>query len=126
MKIGSVAQLKGKDALPWTVSAARRHPFGMQDSVSCGALTALDADDGRVLWQFQAPTPLVAGVTPTAGGVVYTGDLAGTLYVFDAASGAGLFQDQTGAPIGGGVISYSRKGRQYVAVAVRMHAPVTW
>ena len=126
VKIGSVADLKGKDALPWTGSAELRHPFGVQDSVSRGALTALDADDGHVLWQFQAPTPLVAGVTPTAGGVVFTGDLAGTFYAFDAASGTVLFQDRTGAPIGGGVISYSRQGRQFVAVAVGMHAPVTW
>ncbi|MEO8635928.1 MAG: PQQ-binding-like beta-propeller repeat protein [Gemmatimonadales bacterium] len=126
VKVGPVADLKGKTALPWTGSRELRHPFGVNDSVSRGALTALDADDGHILWQFQAPTPLVAGVTPTAGGLVFTGDLEGTFYAFDAASGAVLFQDKTGAPIGGGVISYSRQRRQYVAVAVGMHAPGTW
>ena len=126
IKVGTVADLKGKDALPWTGSSELRHPFGVQDSVSRGALTALDADAGRILWQFDSPTPMVAGVVATAGGLVFTGDLDGYFYGFDAATGNVLFRDKTGAPIGGGVIAYSRPGRQYVAVAVGMHAPATW
>jgi alcohol dehydrogenase (cytochrome c) len=125
VKVGPVSALKGKLALPWTGSSELRHPFGVQDTISRGALTALDAEDGHVRWQFASPTPLVAGVTPTAGGVVFTGDLQGTFYGFDAETGAVVFRDTTGAPIGGGVISYSAGGRQYVAVAVGMDA-ATW
>ena len=35
-----------------------------------GWVTALEGDRGRVLWRFQAPTPIVAGVTPAAGALV--------------------------------------------------------
>jgi hypothetical protein len=29
-------------------------------------------------------------------------------------------------PVGGGVVTYAVAGRQYVAVAAGLHAPVTW
>jgi hypothetical protein len=29
-------------------------------------------------------------------------------------------------PVGGGVVSYAVGGRQYVAVAAGLHAPLTW
>jgi hypothetical protein len=31
-----------------------------------------------------------------------------------------------GVPIGGGVVTYRAGGRQLIAVAAGMHAPVTW
>ncbi len=125
IKVGPPGDLKGKDALPWTGSSQLTHPFGVPDGTRRGALTALDADNGQVLWRFDAPTPLVAGVLSTGGGVVMTGDLAGNFYGFDGADGSVKFRDSTGAPIGGGVISYTRGGRQYIAVAVGMDAK-TW
>ena len=53
-----------------------------------GWLTAFDADNGAVRWKFAAPRPMLAGVTPTAGGLVFAADLGGTLYAFDADKGA--------------------------------------
>ena len=44
-----------------------------------GWITAFDADSGAVRWKFAAPAPVVAGVTPTAGGLVFSADLTGTL-----------------------------------------------
>ena len=81
-----------------------------------GWLTALDAETGQVRWRFHAPQPIVAGVTPTAGGLVFTGDLAGTFYAFDAASGKVLFAYSTHGAIAGGVVTYARSGKQYVAI----------
>ena len=52
-----------------------------------GWLTAFDADNGAVRWKFAAPRPMLAGVTPTAGGLVFAADLGGTLYAFDADEG---------------------------------------
>ncbi|GJG89513.1 alcohol dehydrogenase [Gemmatimonadetes bacterium T265] len=80
-----------------------------------GWLTALDAGTGQVRWRYHAPQPIVAGVTPTAGGLVFTGDLGGTLYAFDAASGAVRFTYPTRGAIAGGVMTYATGGRQYVA-----------
>ena len=37
--------------------------------------------------EIPAPKPVLAGVTPTAGGLVFTADLSGTVYAFDADDG---------------------------------------
>ena len=126
VKIAPVSELKGKDGLPWTGSSDLRHPFGVPDSVRSGWVTALDAETGAIRWRYRSATPMVAGVTPTAGGLVFTGDLHGDVLALDAATGTVRWRHTTGLPIGGGVVTYRAGGRQYVAVAAGMHAPLTW
>ncbi len=89
-----------------------------------GWITAFDADSGAVRWKFEAPAPVVAGVTPTAGGLVFTADLTGHLRAFDAESGEVLFQLETGQSIGGGIVSYSAGGRQRIGVASGMKSGI--
>ena len=120
------SKLEGKDGLPWTGSSELRQPFGLPDSTRSGWLTAVNADDGHVEWKYASPTPLVAGITATAGGVVFTGDLNGDVLAFDAKNGRILWRSNTGQPIGGGVASYAVGTRQFIAVASGMHAPLTW
>ncbi len=84
---------------------------------SKGWTHALDANTGKVLWKIAQPTPMIGGVTPTAGGVVFTGDLLGNFQVLDTKSGRMLYQFQTGGPIAGGVVTYEVSGKQYVAIA---------
>jgi alcohol dehydrogenase (cytochrome c) len=79
-----------------------------------GWLTSVDAENGAIRWKFRAPAPIVAGVTHTAGGLVFTGDLHGNFYAFDAATGRVLYEANLGGAIAGGVITYSVNGRQYV------------
>ncbi len=85
-----------------------------------GWVTAFDAENGSVRWKFQAPRPILAGVTPTAGGVVFAADMGGQLYALDAASGQQLWQTNTGQSTGGGIITYSVGGRQLLGVASGM------
>jgi alcohol dehydrogenase (cytochrome c) len=80
-----------------------------------GWVTAVDADTGTVRWKYHAETPVIGGVTPTAGGIVMTGDNAGNLLVFDSDSGKLLLKQPTGGALAGGVVTYAREGRQYVA-----------
>ena len=80
-----------------------------------GWITAVDADTGKVRWKFHAPAPVLAGVTPTAGGVVFGGDNAGHFYVLNSDSGDVIKTVDTGGSLSGGVISFERAGRQYVA-----------
>ena len=89
-----------------------------------GFITAFDADTGAERWKFAAPAPVVAGVTPTAGGLVFTADLTGHLRVFDAESGAILFELPTGQSIGGGIVSYSAGGKQRIGVASGMKSGI--
>jgi alcohol dehydrogenase (cytochrome c) len=80
-----------------------------------GWLYAIDAGEGTVRWRQQWPTPLVAGVTATAGGVLLTGDLDNNFLAIDMRDGKTLYTFNTGGAIGGGVISYELGGKQYVA-----------
>jgi alcohol dehydrogenase (cytochrome c) len=58
---------------------------------------------------------LVAGVTVTGGGVLFTGDLDDNFVAVDTKTGKTLYSFNTGGSVGGGVISYELKGKQYVA-----------
>lgn len=89
-----------------------------------GWLTAFDADSGTVRWKYQASRPILAGVTPTAGGVVFTADIGGHAYAFDAATGKLLWQIDTGQSTGGGIVTYRAGSRQLVAIASGMKSPI--
>lgn len=108
----------GEPGTPYT-GEADPDTFGEPDpkEMRKGWLTALNADDGSIKWKYESPTPMVAGVTTTGSGLVFTGDLNGDLLAFNAADGKQLWKQNTGAPIGGGVITYLANGKQYVAVA---------
>ena len=89
-----------------------------------GWLTAFDADNGAVRWKFAASRPMLAGVTPTAGGLVFAADLGGTLYAFDAEKGTVLWRLTTGQSMGGGIVSYLAGGKQRIGVAAGMKSPI--
>jgi len=80
-----------------------------------GWLQAIDAATGTVRWKEKWPTPLVAGVTATSGGMLFTGDLNNDFLAIDASDGKPLYRFNTGGTVGGGVISYEIGGKQYVA-----------
>jgi alcohol dehydrogenase (cytochrome c) len=105
----------------WFGAATQR-----QDSASMakGWLTAYDAENGQVRWKFAAPRPVLAGVTPTAGGLVFSADLGGTVYAFDADDGRVRWQTSAGQSIGGGIVSYLAGGHQRIAVAAGMRSPI--
>jgi alcohol dehydrogenase (cytochrome c) len=81
-----------------------------------GWVHALNGDDGTIRWKFKAPNPVIAGVTPTAGGLVFTGDVGGNFYAFDKANGNVLHQMKVDGSIAGGIVTYSVGGTQYVAL----------
>jgi alcohol dehydrogenase (cytochrome c) len=89
-----------------------------------GWVTAFNAKDGSVKWKFKSPAPILAGVTPTAGGLVFTAAQNGDVYAFNAQTGKVLWKSSTDLPNGGGVISYAVNGKQYIAVAAGMKAPL--
>jgi len=85
-------------------------------SAARGRLTAFDASTGRERWRYDAAKPLVAGVTATAGDLVFTGELTGDLVALDARSGKVLLRRELGGPAAGGVVTYTARGLQNVAV----------
>jgi outer membrane protein assembly factor BamB len=49
-------------------------------------------------------------VTPTAGGLVFFGDMGGNFYAVDAGNGQRLWDQKLEGAIGGGVITYMAHG----------------
>lgn len=102
-------------------------PFGVDDPAPAGRkgrLSAVDADTGEVKWEYKSATPLLSGVTPTASGLVFFGDLDGNLFAFDSATGQKLWSSKVDGGLGGGVISYATKAGQRVAVAAGLSSEV--
>ena len=107
---------------PW-VGMAYLNPFNMFGKESraeghwAGWLYAADADTGVWKWRVKSNYPIIGAVTPTAGGVVFFGDVGGNFYALDSANGEKLWAQNLGGAIGGGVITYTANGAQKVAVA---------
>jgi alcohol dehydrogenase (cytochrome c) len=110
---------------PWA-GMATWNPFWMFGRFAgtwAGWVYAVDADTGVWKWRLKSNYPIVGGMTPTAGGVVFFGDIGGNFYALDAASGQKLWGQDLGGAIGGGVISYTVNGAQKVAVAAGFTHP---
>jgi alcohol dehydrogenase (cytochrome c) len=100
--------------------------FGKQDPHAnwAGWLYATDADSGEWTWRAKSNYPILSGVTPTAGGIVFFGDYGGNFYAVDASNGQRLWGHKLKGAIGGGVITYTASGSQKVAVAAGMTSPI--
>jgi len=72
----------------------------------------------------RTPLPILSGTTPTAGGVLFFGDMGGNFYVFDAKSGSKLWSINLGGALAGGVITYDTGVGQKIAVAAGMTSPI--
>jgi alcohol dehydrogenase (cytochrome c) len=82
-----------------------------------GAVLAVDPTTGETKWRFELVSTPSAGMLATAGGLVFTGDRQGYLIAFDDRTGKVLWKFQTGGSIGAPPISYSLRGKQFIAVA---------
>lgn len=82
-----------------------------------GRLAAVNIDTGKVAWKFDTEQPLIGGVLATAGGLVFNGEGNGLFRAFDAKTGKKLWEYQCGAGVNAPAVSYTVKGKQYVAVA---------
>ena len=106
---------------PWSGEASL-NPFnvwGKQDPFGdwAGWVTAVDADSGQWRWRAKTNYPIQSGMTPTAGGVVFFGDMGGNFYALDVSDGRKLWGQKIGGAVGGGVITYMVGQSQRVAVA---------
>ena len=81
-----------------------------------GWIKAFDAASGREVWSVHRRDPVLAAVTPTAGGVLLTGDMGGSFLALDARDGHVLYEFATGGPVAAGISVYAVAGREYIAV----------
>ena len=85
------------------------------DGYWAGWVYATDADTGVWKWRVKSNFPIIGAITPTAGGIVFFGDLGGNFYALDSSTGQKLWGQVLGT--GGGIITYTANGAQKVAVA---------
>ena len=97
--------------------------FARADGHWAGWVHAVDADTGAWKWRVKTNYPIVGGVTPTAGGLVFFGDAGGNFYAVDSANGHKLWGQKIGGMIGGGVITYTVNSVQKVATTTGMISP---
>jgi alcohol dehydrogenase (cytochrome c) len=97
-----------------------------QDENPTGTVRGINAATGKQVWAYQSPSVIVAGVTPTAGGLLLTGDATGNFLVFNAASGKVLYRFTTGGGIAGGISTYEVGGEQLIAVPSGNSSRGTW
>ncbi|MCB1521136.1 MAG: methanol/ethanol family PQQ-dependent dehydrogenase [Hyphomicrobiaceae bacterium] len=81
-----------------------------------GNFIAWDAGKGKIVWSKPEPFSVWSGALSTAGDVVFYGTLEGYLKAVDPADGKELFKFKTASGIIGNVMTYSHKGKQYIAI----------
>ena len=97
--------------------------FSKADGHWAGWLHAVDADTGEWKWRLKSNYPIIGAVTPTAGGLVFFGDVGGNFYALDGSNGQKLWGKKIGGAIAGGVITYTANGAQKVAVTTGLISP---
>jgi alcohol dehydrogenase (cytochrome c) len=108
--------VRGKAYLGWATPTG----YGDRDPIerAFGLVNAIDPATGELKWRYRIPSPPVAGLTATAGGIVLTADTEGDLFALDAKTGMLRHRVQLSAgAIDGGVITYQARGKQFIAVA---------
>jgi alcohol dehydrogenase (cytochrome c) len=81
-----------------------------------GRLVARDPVTGAAKWSVDYDIPPLGSVLATGGNLIFNGDVEGNIYAYDAENGKQLWRFNAGSGLRGGPISYSIKGKQYIAV----------
>jgi alcohol dehydrogenase (cytochrome c) len=82
-----------------------------------GTIFAISVETGKTLWKYEQRAGIMSAVA-TGGGLIFAGDTNGHFRAFDQQNGAVLWDINLGSPVTGYPITYSVRGKQYVAVLV--------
>jgi alcohol dehydrogenase (cytochrome c) len=130
VKLKDETKVKAMDDGAYWMGAETENPLdlmGTQDPHTkwAGWLYATDADNGEWKWRLKSNYPILSGVTPTAGNLVFFGDMGGNAYAVDATTGEPLWTQKVAGAIGGGVITYISDGTQKLALAAGLSS-ILW
>jgi alcohol dehydrogenase (cytochrome c) len=83
-----------------------------------GDVTAMDPVTGKKMGQAPLPYAVYSGVTSTAGGVLFTSTIDGTVYALDDETLKPLWSFNTGSLSSAPPMTYAVNGKQYVAILI--------
>lgn len=83
-----------------------------------GELVAWDPVKQKKVWGIKEDLPFNGGTLTTGGNLVFAGNLHGEFRAINAKDGKILWHKNLGSGIGAGPVTYSVKGKQYVAIVV--------
>ena len=89
-----------------------------REGASHGSLQAWDPVNQKRIWQVPLPVAWNPGTLTTAGDLVFQGQAGGEFSAYHARTGEKLWKLDVGLGIAAPPITYSIKGRQYVALLV--------
>jgi alcohol dehydrogenase (cytochrome c) len=69
---------------------------------------------------------MLAGLTPTASGLLLTGSGGGEMLVFDSKTGRRLYSFYTGGALAGGISTYTVGDKQLIAVESGNASKTVW
>ena len=98
----------------YNVTNVGRFPPG-KDKV--GRIDAISVETGRTVWSWETRVALYSPLLATASGLLFNGSMDRYLRALDADSGQVVWQTRLPSQTVGGAITYSVRGRQYVAIA---------
>ena len=81
-----------------------------------GRVAAVNVDTGKMTWKFDTEQPLIGGALATGGDLVFYGEGNGLFRALHAQTGKRLWEFNCGAGANAMPVSYTVKGRQYVAM----------
>jgi alcohol dehydrogenase (cytochrome c) len=82
-----------------------------------GQLNAIDVNTGIFNWRHHYNLPSYGGALTTASGLVFTSELNGDEYAFDAKTGRVLWHYDTGSYIQAPTEAYEANGKEYVVIS---------
>jgi alcohol dehydrogenase (cytochrome c) len=100
----------------WTSKPPKQKADGTPVSAAYGTLQARDPLSGKMKWRVEFKYPVLASLLSTKGNLLFVPGADGLFSAFDARNGKLLWQHNNGIGHHGGTISYTAKGKQYIAV----------
>ncbi len=81
------------------------------------SIRAINPETAEIEWEFPIQPRSSAGITTTAGGLVFTGSADGFFFALDAASGEELWHISLGARVHAAPMTFAVDDQQYVTIA---------
>ncbi|PCJ22937.1 MAG: PQQ-dependent dehydrogenase, methanol/ethanol family [SAR86 cluster bacterium] len=81
------------------------------------SIRAINPETAEIAWEFPIMPRSSAGISTTAGGLVFTGSADGYFFALDAATGEELWHISLGARVHAAPMTFSVDNKQYVTIA---------